>query len=390
MSYDISVYTPSPLTLDDLLALVRGTAGLDVEGELSRDAESLMVVRGAKRGYSFTIDGPFEVEAEDLPAEVTASVLGAKAVYQVMVEGSDEVSVPHAVKFARKLAKTSGGAVFDEQSEDVWPKSKGNRIAAPSGSMITDRVDVIFYFLNQDSPNDLPQIFLRLARKYLPEALPRRFGEYEPLRGNLARDGDQAFIDAADNTGSSGLSLVGNYPVCGGYYDKDSEMPVGRLSLYLDKTVFSDRQWRDALQAFFIAFATESRSFFASAEVLREFVLSQRGFGSTSASERRLLGAIGGTWKGLHPYPHWWTWFSPDYVQLVSPHLTGHREMHDDNLFHSWSEEPLNRDQLTALLPDPTQPWIPSDLQSIPNSDGLLDQAAKIVPARLAPNPSRH
>ncbi|MHA7304622.1 hypothetical protein ACX80E_05145 [Arthrobacter sp. TMN-49] len=46
-----------------------------------------------------------------------------------------------------------------------------------------------------EMPMDLPGSYLALARKYLPEALPTRFGTYEPLQGKLVRDGDQAFSD---------------------------------------------------------------------------------------------------------------------------------------------------------------------------------------------------
>lgn len=34
MSYDLSVHAAAPLGLDGLLALVRSTAGLDVDGDL--------------------------------------------------------------------------------------------------------------------------------------------------------------------------------------------------------------------------------------------------------------------------------------------------------------------------------------------------------------------
>ncbi|SEF11764.1 hypothetical protein SAMN04489740_4140 [Arthrobacter alpinus] len=116
---------------DELLALVRSRSGLDIDVEHTRDSDSLMVVRGARRGYCFTIDGPFEVELEDVPEQVTASVIGAQAVYQVLVEGSEETSIPHAVKFARKLATFTAGVMRDEQSGDVWPKAKGSRVPRP-------------------------------------------------------------------------------------------------------------------------------------------------------------------------------------------------------------------------------------------------------------------
>lgn len=387
MSYDFSVYAVAPLAFDDLVRLVCSTAGFDVEGEPSSDADSLVVVRGARRAYCFTIDGPFDVEAEDVPEEVTASVIGAKAVYQVLVEGSEEMSIPHAVKFARKLAKASAGAVLDEQTDAVWPKAKGKRIAAPSADSAADRVDVDFYLLKADSPNDLALVLLRLARKYLPEALPRRFGDYEPLQGRLVRDGDLGFVVACVSSGSSGLSFAGSYPVTEGYYEMNSESSIGRISLYLDKAVLVDPKWRNALKEFFTAFAAESRSFYASVAVVRDFVLRRSAFVVTARTEQKSSCVIRGSWKGMRPYPEWWTWFGADYLELVSPYLLGHREMHGDHLFHSWSEAPLNRDQITALLPDPAQPWIPEEFQAGRGPDGLLSLPAKIVPPRLMLKP---
>lgn len=42
--------------------------------------------------------------------------------------------------------------------------------------------------------------------------------------------------------------------------------------------------------------------------------------------------------------------------------LSGHREQHGDHLLHVPAEKPVDRDQLAALLPDPSQPWIPRAL----------------------------
>ncbi|MHA7304623.1 hypothetical protein ACX80E_05150 [Arthrobacter sp. TMN-49] len=49
MSCDLPVYAATPLGFDELLALVRSTAELDVDGDPGSDADSLMVVRGARR-----------------------------------------------------------------------------------------------------------------------------------------------------------------------------------------------------------------------------------------------------------------------------------------------------------------------------------------------------
>ena len=71
MSYDLTVYCPGSPTVDEVRLLVGNTRGLHVDPESVGDT-GVVVLRGMKRGYSFTVDGPFSVEAEDLPEEITA------------------------------------------------------------------------------------------------------------------------------------------------------------------------------------------------------------------------------------------------------------------------------------------------------------------------------
>jgi hypothetical protein len=69
-----------------------------------------------RRRSSFTIDGPDRVEAEDVPVEVTGILLGARYLYSVLVEGSTESEIPHALRFAKRLAVALNGAMFDQQT----------------------------------------------------------------------------------------------------------------------------------------------------------------------------------------------------------------------------------------------------------------------------------
>jgi hypothetical protein len=66
--------------------------------------EFLTVVRGARVRCSFTLALPVTVEAEDVPEEVTAALLGPSYLYELVVGGSSTTETPHAVRFARRLA----------------------------------------------------------------------------------------------------------------------------------------------------------------------------------------------------------------------------------------------------------------------------------------------
>lgn len=74
MSYDLAVYGRKALDGTALRQLVSAQQSLAVEDY--DDDRRWLAVAGAKRRYCFTVDGPFGVEPEDVPEEVTAAVLG--------------------------------------------------------------------------------------------------------------------------------------------------------------------------------------------------------------------------------------------------------------------------------------------------------------------------
>lgn len=369
MSYDLSVYAATPLVFDELVRLVRSTIGLDVEGSPSSDAESLVVIRGRRRVYCFTVDGPFE--ADDVPEGVMESAPGVTAMYQVLVEGSSDSAVPHAARFGRKLAKAVNGVLFDEQTEEIWPRPKQHRVSMPAERRRVDMVTVSFFMLNEDRPEDLPEVYIRSAREFFPEMFPANFN-------------DKKLVNECVKAGTDSVLVQVGYPLVDVFYRPlDRQKQFSFMSLDFDKAGLADPAVRQSLKAFFVEFAQASHSSYASAEVRRGSVWESGAYYETGDSERSPDPSDRGTWAGLHSYPQWWTWFGPEYVELVSPYLTGNRESYGESLFHAWSEEPLNRDEISALLPDPFRPWLPTDFTYGTDQFGIINRFAKIIPPSL-------
>src|SRR5260370_37849996 len=92
----------------------------------------LVSVRGKQRLYCFTVDGPFQVEPEDVPEEITAVLLGATHMYTIMVEGSAAAAVPHAVRFARRLPPAVEAAVQDQQTGEVCARRACTQAVRPA------------------------------------------------------------------------------------------------------------------------------------------------------------------------------------------------------------------------------------------------------------------
>ncbi|CAN7196797.1 hypothetical protein [Arthrobacter sp. LjRoot14] len=395
MSYDLAVYVPEAFDLEVISGVVNALPGLQLEESSSGSADGPQnwhILRGKKAASCFTLEGPYLVEPEDVPHEVTAAVLGAGVMYSILVEGSDPVSIPHAVRFSKRMAKVGTGAVVDDQTEEVWPKTSSRKAVKPGPSTIIDMVDVRWYHLINEVQDDFPQRYLDLARQYLPEAVPKRFGSYEPLQGNLARDGDQAFVRAFAE--SEGVSTVGTFPVTGAYFNGvfggnwNQDRPIRQgdvqsASLSIHRDVLEDPQWRAGFQRFFVAVAVELRSFYATAEVDpgRWEWTGRTLWSLPSPITLYYQKTAWGRWQGLTAHPTWMAWFSPLYADLVRSHLPGTVEEYPAGLLHRFGDGPQDRERIIERWPEAAQ-WVPAELTAVPNPHEE-DQFAEIMPERL-------
>jgi hypothetical protein len=349
VSYDLQVFAQQPLSADDLRRLV-AEAGLTLD-EVGDAAGSLTVLRGAKARYSFTLGMPVAVEPEDVPEEITAVLLAPSFLYELMVEGSSTAETPHVVRFARRLAEASSGVVLDQQSGHTWVRGK-LRTSAPVQRGTIDIVELRWYTRTDDSGRSAATSWLELARRHLPEALPRRFGLVEPLAMKLDVDGPDAFVRAVATEDMSVFFAASAPCISGHVAGEAGTQDVHSHALSVHREPLRDARWRDALQRLFVEFAISTSAVFASAEVQRGLVWSGRSIWFNASAERTTHLAARGRWAGLLPYPAWWTWFGPHYIPLVVDHLPADQvKAFSTGLFHARGADPLDRDQLTATPP---------------------------------------
>lgn len=91
VSYDLQVYLRTEVGLDQLAALL--SPGTEPDEPIQ--PRQLVVVRGARRRYSFTVEAANRCEPEDVPPEVDQVLLGATHVHEVLVEGSAATEIDH-------------------------------------------------------------------------------------------------------------------------------------------------------------------------------------------------------------------------------------------------------------------------------------------------------
>ncbi|WP_460663395.1 hypothetical protein [Kribbella swartbergensis] len=338
MSYDVQVF--GRRRIEVLSGLVAGSAGLEFgsDGHVRR--------RGS---YSFTVDGPLEVEAEDIPEDVTAHVLEPRWLWTILVEGSSEAEIPHAVKFAKRLAKAAEGAALDLQTGELLAKVGSRITTPPPKDTRIGLFELHWYAFAEGVPTDPVDDWIELCRRYLPEALPRRYGEFEPLQHRLDRDRPELLRELVLTEAHP--SFVGTKPCLDGGFFRNEDILTVRLSMH--EAVARDLAWQAAVRKLFVAYAVRRAAFLATGEIVGRVLWDGRSISYDGREENTFsLSRSRERWVGLTPYPVWWSWYGEIYRPLVEPHLDSTEvTAHPTGLFHQAGPEPRRRKRLADPLP---------------------------------------
>ncbi|MBQ3357378.1 MAG: hypothetical protein IJG47_00600 [Microbacterium sp.] len=384
MSYDLEVYGKVALSTRDLVKVVSADRALKAQVDKRADAVGAVVWKKSGAHF-FTIDGPMQVEPEDLP-EGWAEGEGATVLYSLSItydvsEGPegfsatvDGADADAAKAFAERLAARIDGAVWDPQTWEPAEVVEESGVAEPEA--VRERYLHMEWWRLRDGTNDLAEVFLRTTREFFPTAVPTRFGTNEPMQGKLSRDGDSAFDAMYREECEWGNGLMFDSAAKGsghvGGWNNATPVGVTFVGLTFELSRLEKVGVLGEVERFLVSLAERTRAFFAYTAVNHRPYVS---------GERRFL--PGGQWSGLPGDPRWMTWFDADYAELVRPHLdsvltTDSRR----GLLHRWSEVPMSEEELLQISPDP---WIPVELSGTPDPDDWFrcTEGAVMMPSTL-------
>ncbi|WP_409483694.1 hypothetical protein [Arsenicicoccus dermatophilus] len=278
------------------------------------------IVRGARRRSSFTVEDPVAVEPEDVDPEVTAAVLGAAVQYAVLVEGSIPSEIPHAIRFARRLAAALDGAALDRQTGQVWARRGLRATARPAPDTRVSTLELSWWCRSVDITEEAARTVLDAVESLLPEALPRRFGVLDPLQGNVSRDGRGGFLRAWREPDQL-LATTGRLPCVEGTLSTLPGTPADKPFWHVDLRFLAEPMrepaWTAAARALLVRLVDELPTVYAYAQEERGAIWSGRALWHDSQSEWPLIPATRDGWDGLVPGEQWWTWLGKPYARWV-------------------------------------------------------------------------
>lgn len=274
MSYDINVWSINPVKLPETLPTK----------EKWRLEKELAIF--SKKDYQIVVSESAILEEEDIPEEVMPVLPGIKYLTEISLE---PISAPLSAKsllqkVSRSIAKDTIGVIQNQQDDSLITPSGVKRFI-PTPRMSKERISVLemsWWF--GDNPLAKEEILYKLVdyfEKVLPEALPRRYGEYEPPQYKYQENGkEHAKKFLSDHVYNSAVwyttkpVIYVNY----GFLQKCGFIMLGNekrfrsnhLSIEIDSSVLKQPGWEEHLHKVFKDISFILNPFYGEVRILHD------------------------------------------------------------------------------------------------------------------------
>lgn len=330
MSYDFLVVTRRRPPADTIEAYaLAAQINVDLTG-VFRAGSNVLVSNLDHAGRTVDVDGPQRVAVDDLDDVVAGSVRGPKWQVEIHLPGGfDDGADGWALDLAVHIARSSDGVVFDPQRETVvWPTGITPRGRGAADERIrTIHVEWIVPWSRV--PEDMPVRWLGVLREVWPNALPTRFGTYEPFQGRLDRDGDDGFSaewrSVEQHPWGGLLFTKGVAPCFGGSIQipdrRGEQIPCLTIDLKADARPFHrDPTAADRIVDSLRDICGRFRAIYGDVTVRRNWILGRGRLWSDGTTEHSSSPLRrGGLFGGLPAVRPWVAWYGPEYAPLIRP-----------------------------------------------------------------------
>lgn len=278
MSYDLEIWSTKRPILHEILSASQGWQGTDGYRALER----------AK--WQIVCGSPGRMLPEDVPEEVSACLPGIAYLTEIVLEpiSGPESAKKEMLRVAGRIAKSSHGVVLDKQTGELTtPRGVKRYRPVPR----PERFGVLhlgWWFLDDVLQSSEGVVgLLDVFSTYMPEALPRRYGLFEPPKHLLEEDGHEHLAKfLADNIDSSPV-LYPHRPFVGLSVACTSEREHPRLgfrcnylSVECEASVVDQPGWQEGLRRFWLATGDYLRPFYSEARTLHGFIRMGASYGS--------------------------------------------------------------------------------------------------------------
>ncbi len=209
--------------------------------------------------YTLTIQKSVTVEFEDIPVNISLSLSEIQFLTTLSLQPytNDQAIISKAIQIAKQFANKSVGILENPQeNNDIYINKK--QVFQP----ITKDSEIISvcWYTNCDESLSIHFVeFLNLIEKYLPQAMPRRYGPFEPPQYKFLETGKAHLLEFLINEPSPVLYCT--KPVLylflsDAYLDNQKynikEYRCNKIELQILKEAYMQKNWRTAVEMLFV------------------------------------------------------------------------------------------------------------------------------------------
>lgn len=208
------------------------------------------------RSWQLVVEQPLPVDMEDIPDEVYRSLPGLAFLTDIHLEpiSAPESARKFATKVANAIARPAHGAVLDEQEDALTVPRGVMRYRAEPGNSIELLTFSWWWLGDQLATVQGLSRFVHLLAAHVPEALPRRYGSYEPPEFKFAEQGHDHFVRFLHDEATDFVVMYPTLPALGltlNLQDHTGHGPHGfvanHLQLDFDRSALAQPGWAAGL-----------------------------------------------------------------------------------------------------------------------------------------------
>jgi hypothetical protein len=324
--------------------------------------------RAEGKGWQLVVTASEPVLDEDVPDEILPLLPGIGHLTELHLEGErSKAAIAALTKATKAIATATTGVIEDPQDASVTLPSGVKRWTPPARA---DRVELLelTWWLAQPALLERTTLerFVALLASRLPEAMPRRYGAYEPPEHQLARTGHAHLLDYLASHLAGTVVWYPSPPVAylgiGHHRDPAWSQRGGRpvfrahyVTFSIERDVLKQPGWASALRRAWRELSALLQPFYGDVRTTRGHLRSRNGGWSSDGTTEQ------------HPVRAWW-WGG------IPPRL-GHAAVVGSPYLERWPELAGHGTRDGGLLHLSTSDWLAGD---------DVADAVGGVPARIA------
>lgn len=294
MSYDLKIYTVNRQNYEDLLD--KFNILINEEGFILPLKKSQIMVSNA-----------VQIEDEDIPTQISRELPGIQYLIECHLEPftDNKKLISELLKLAKLIAQNWYGVIENPQTDDIILPSGTRRVQEIKKTERFSIIELSWWF-NNDILRKRENInyLLQEIERTVPEALPRRYGVYEPPKEKFS-DIDEFASFLVENLNDS----IVWYPTKPVVSVSLSVPPVigptkmgyrfGHFSIEIDSAVLSMPGWRIIINRLFKNISQVLCPFYGDIRIINDYIRSRNGAWIDGKTEHHPID--GWWWNGL---PH--------------------------------------------------------------------------------------